>query len=532
MLAKVRQLGIIGRIVVVSLAVSLGAGVCLWLLIRRDIANGAISAATASDVRLAIWIAAGFAALVVAVVLVVAISVRGLTSQAEQHEFDALHDPLTGLPNRTLFNDRIEQCVRERTRSAQSAALMLVDLDRFKEVNDTLGHAAGDELLKEVARRLSSRLRRSDTVARLGGDEFGVLLPIVDGVAGTRKVVEAIRKSLTAPLAIDGQPVTVDGSIGVAMIDGQDEELDVLMQRADTVMYRAKRGRLGYAIYDHEVDGGERDQLALVGDLRIGIPRGELRLFYQPKAEVDSRRIRSVEALVRWQHPKRGLLAPNVFVPLAEQNGLIRHLTFWVLDEAMRQAREWAERGHGLKVAVNLSQESLLDAAMPAEITRVLERHRVPSKALEIEITESALVSDLAAANAALSELSEMGIALSIDDYGTGYSSLAHVRGLPVDCIKIDRSYVSGMLVDQKNATIVRSTIDLARDLGIGVVAEGVETMDEWDALRELGCHTAQGYLISKPRPAKELLEWLVATGSQFRMDAKYEASKPLPNFV
>ncbi len=482
--------------------------------------------------RLAMWIVVSLAALFAIGLAVVARMCRDLQRQVEQHQFEALHDPLTGLPNRTLFNDRVDQRVRERRRDGEAAAVMLVDLDRFKEVNDTFGHGAGDVVLAEVARRLSTRLRTSDTVARLGGDEFGVLLPRVAGIEGATRVVEALRKSLSMPFRIDDVSVTVDASVGIAMLDEHNHDAHTLIHRADRAMYQAKKNRSGHGFYDPFVGGDERDDLALVSDLRRAIARGELRLYYQPKAQLSSRKIRSVEALVRWQHPERGLLTPNVFVPLAESSGLIRQLTYWVLDESMRQAREWADRGQALKVAVNLSQQSLLDETMPEEIARVLERHRVPAKALEIEITESALVTDLAAANAALSQLDRMGIALSIDDYGTGHSSLAHVRALPVSCIKIDRSFVSGMLVDPTNATIVRSTIGLARDLGIVVVAEGVETMEEWEGLAQLGCHVAQGYLISRPKPAHELIEWLEHTGFAFRMDARAEAATPLPNFV
>ena len=482
--------------------------------------------------RLAMWIGVALTTLLSVILVLVAKMCRGLRLQVEQHQFLALHDPLTSLPNRTLFIDRVDQRLRQRRRDGEVAAVMLVDLDRFKEVNDTFGHRAGDVLLAEVARRLSTRLRTSDTVARLGGDEFGVLLPRVDGIDGATKVVDALHKVLAAPFVIDGVAVTVEASVGVAMLDEHTPDADTVIDWADRAMYQAKKARGGHSFYDPAIGGDERDDLSLVNDMRRAIARGELRLHYQPKAQVLTRKIRSVEALVRWQHPERGLLTPNVFIPLAETSGLIRQLTYWVLDEAMRQAREWADQGHALKIAVNLSQQSLLDQSMPDEIARVLQRHRVPAQALEIEITESALVTDLGAANAALSHLDRMGIALSIDDYGTGHSSLAHVRALPVSCIKIDRSFVSGMLVDPTNATIVRSTIELARDLGIRVVAEGVETMGEWDGLAKLGCHVAQGYLISRPKPGAELIEWLDRTGFAFRMDAQAEAATPLPDFV
>ncbi len=480
--------------------------------------------------RLALAICAGLILLFGFLLSAVAAVSRRLRRQVDHNRLLALQDPLTGLPNRTLFHDRVAQCGKERRRAGQQAAVMVLDLDRFKEVNDTLGHRTGDLLLVEVSRRLSSRLRQSDTLARLGGDEFAVLLPMVDGVRGVKKVVEGLRAALSAPFVLDGVTLTVEASIGVSLIPEHGVDPDVLIERADVSMYTAKAAKSGHAIYDPVTDNQERDQLTLVGDLRRAIGHGELRLYYQPKAELKTRRIRSVEALVRWQHPERGLLGPDAFIPLAESSGLIRQLTYWVLDEAMRQCRAWAERGRVLKVAVNLSQASLLDPTIPSAIALALERHQIPAKALEIEITESALVADLGAANETLKKLHAMGVSLSIDDYGTGYSSLAHLRGLPVTCIKIDRSFVSGMLVESKNATIVRSTIALARDLGIGVVAEGVERQEEWDALEELGCWVAQGYLVSRPRPGDDLFEWIERIGGRYRMEG--EAAIPLPDFA
>ena len=480
--------------------------------------------------RLALAICAGLILLFGFLLSAVAAVSRRLRHQVDHNRLLALHDPLTGLPNRTLFHDRVAQCGKERRREGQQAAVMVLDLDRFKEVNDTLGHRTGDLLLVEVSRRLSSRLRQSDTLARLGGDEFAVLLPMVDGIRGVRKVLEGLRTALATPFVLNGVTLTVEASIGVSLIPDHGADPDVLIERADVSMYTAKAARSGHAIYDPVTDIQERDQLALVSELRRAIGHGELRLHYQPKAELATRRIKSVEALVRWQHPERGLLGPDAFIPLAESTGLIRQLTYWVLDEALRQCRVWAERGRALKMAVNLSQESLLDPTITSAIALALERHQIPAKALEIEITESALVADLGAANETLKKLHAMGVSLSIDDYGTGYSSLAHLRGLPVTCIKIDRSFVSGMLVESKNATIVRSTIALARDLGIGVVAEGVEQQEEWDALEELGCWVAQGYLVSRPRPGDDLFDWIERIGGRYRMAG--EAAVPLPDFA
>ena len=503
-----------------------GAG--LWYALS----NGLPGASRPSGLVLLAVIAAPLAALLGSLYVLTMRLVRGLEERVDRFEHESLHDMLTKLPNRRLFEDRVAQRARERSRTGQDAAIVIVDVNDFKAVNETFGRRSGDQVLVAFAQRLSTRLRRSDTVARLGGDEFGILLSSVDGIAGVTRAVENLRTSLSAPFTVDGISVNLQVSMGVTLLGEQSFDVATHMKRADRALYQAAKEPVGYTIFDPETTGGAEEEMALLADLRSGIARGELRLFYQPKVKIASGKIRSVEALVRWQHPKRGLLTPNVFIPLAETHGLMRQLTYWVLDEAMRQAREWAEKGHGIKVAVNLSQQSLLDQSMPGEIARVLERYGVPAKALEIEITESALVTDIAAANAALTNLHEMGIALSIDDYGTGHSSLAHVRGLPVGCIKIDRAFVSRMLTEPKDAAIVRSTIDLARDLGMGVVAEGVETADEWNALHELDCHVAQGFLVSKPRPAGELMEWLDECGHRFEANPTPEVvdfSTPLP---
>ncbi len=510
-----------------SLVTGAVVAMALWLTIRFDASRG-----TTPDWRLAVWIAAAMALMCAVHVFLVSRSTARLEKKVADLEFDALHDGLTGLPNRRLFDDRVAQCARERLRGDSDAAVVLVDLDGFKQINESIGQAAADRLIADVARRLGTRLRRSDTLARLGGDEFAVLLPTVDGEAGARTIAEALRAALATPFTSDGVTVAITASTSIAMMDEQGTSAKGMLQRADRSMYRAKSNGTGIAVYEHEADGVGRDELALISDLRRAISSGELRLHYQPKASLANHKIRSVEALIRWEHPTRGFLTPNVFIPLAERSGLMTQMTYWVIDEALRQTREWADGGVGVKVAVNLSQSSLLDPGITAEIARAFERHGVPAKALEIEITESALVSDLKAANAALSRLDEMGIALSIDDYGTGHSSLSHVRGLPVSCIKIDRSFVSGMLANTKDAAIVRSTIDLAKDLDISVVAEGVETMEEWEALADLGCHLAQGFLISRPKPGTELLEWLSGTGFMFRMDAKFEGSTPMPDFT
>lgn len=462
-----------------------------------------------SRLRAAGMIAAAIALFGVIVYRTVGRSLASISEELEKHKHDSMHDDLTGLPNRALFDDRAEQAVRLTRRRDETAAIIVLDLDRFKETNDTVGNRAGDRLLAELANRLSKRLRGSDTVARIGGDEFGIVLPTVDSEANVVRVVEDLRRALTAPFMIDGVSVVVEVSAGIALIGEQRFPAKTYLQRAERALQRAKSDPARIAVHDPGVDDENKDQLALIAELRSAIAKGELRLFYQPKPRLRTGKVRKVEALIRWQHPTRGLLTPNFFIPLAERTGLMRPLTYWVLDEAMRQSREWIAGGRGITVAVNLSQQSLLDETMHTEVARVLERHGVPAKALEIEITESALVTDLAAAKTALERLAAQGVTLSIDDYGTGHSSLAHVKQLPVSCIKIDRSFVSGMESDSANAAIVRSTVALARDLGIKLVAEGVETEGEWEELRKLGCDYAQGFLISRPIPAHELTKWL-----------------------
>ncbi len=477
--------------------------------------GGAIWAALATQVsggvqtRVAVMIAAGLGAYGLVAYLLAQRSLRDVRATLQRQQSAAMHDALTGLPSRDLFDDRIGQAIGVARRSGKSAAVVVIDVNRFKETNDAVGNRAGDRVLREIATRLGSRLRQTDTVARIGGDDFGVVLSDVAGEGAAVRVVEDLRRILNTPVNVDGVPVIVEVTAGIAMTGEMDYPPATYVQRAERAHRRAKRTPGGVAVHDPAIDDDVKDQLALINELRAAIARGELRLFYQPKPRLRTGRVRSVEALIRWEHPTRGLLAPGHFMPLAERTGLMRPLTLWVLDEAMRQSREWLDAGRKIKIAVNLSQQSLLDGAIHDEIARVLERHAMPAKALEIEITESALVSDLKAAQAALERLAGQGISLSIDDYGTGHSSLAHVKQLPVGCIKIDRAFIDHMDSDPANAAIVRSTVELARDLGMKLVAEGIERQEEWDALRELGCDFAQGFLISRPVPADEFVRWL-----------------------
>jgi diguanylate cyclase (GGDEF)-like protein len=430
--------------------------------------------------------------------------------QAIAKEHQALHDALTGLPNRSLFSHRIEQALHGARPSDRTAAVMLIDLDHFKEINDTLGHHAGDRLLQEVAERLHASLDEQDTVARLGGDEFGVLLPNLAGQDEASEVAQRLLVQLREPFSIDGLTLEVDASIGIACAPEHGSDVEQLNQRADIAMYAAKEGGRGHVLFEPQLDRYSPRRLSLAGSLRSAISNGEIVLFFQPKAELSTGKIVGVEALARWQHPRLGLIGPSEFVPIAEQTGLIGPLTSHVLEQALRQVRDWSDMGEELSVAVNLSARSFLDAQFAVEIPKLLEATGVDARLLELEITESMLMLDPARAKATLERLSAIGLSLSVDDFGTGYSSLANLKRLPVNGIKIDKSFVIDMPHDQSDAAIVRSTIDLAHNLGLRVVAEGVESHEAWRRLEDLGCDLAQGFHVSRPVPAEAMTRLLL----------------------
>jgi diguanylate cyclase (GGDEF)-like protein len=432
-----------------------------------------------------------------------------LLSQAALNAHQALHDALTGLANRTLFHDRIGHAVNPRRRTDSRCAVVVVDLDGFKEINDSLGHAAGDELLVELSRRLESTLRTSDTVARLGGDEFGILLSEIRSRADVLHAVERTKAAIEEPVALQGLSLSLEASIGIASYPDDGGDVETLLRAADAAMYHAKDEKLGSAFYDASRMRHGTPRVTLMGELRRALEQCELVLYYQPKAILADGEVHAVEALLRWQHPERGLVPPDEFIPIAQQTGLIKPLTLYVMDAALSQCRAWLEDGLRLAIAVNLSARNLVDGGFPYQVAGLLERWRIEPSLVEFEITESAMLSDPGRTRLILEQLSDMGIRLSIDDFGTGYSSLAYLKRLPVNEIKVDRSFVMNMHEDEDNATIVRSTIDLGRNLGLDVVAEGVENQQVWDRLRALGCTAAQGYYLSRPVPAPELEAWL-----------------------
>jgi len=433
---------------------------------------------------------------------------RRATRQARQLAAQAMYDPLTGLANRSLLHDRLEHEIERSRRARTSFGVVLMDLDRFKEVNDTLGHDVGDELLREVGRRLKETVRAQDTVARLGGDEYVVLVHGLtpDGVpAISNKLLAALDK----PFHWQNQSIDIGASLGVSLYPSQCSDASGLLRCADIAMYVAKRSGKGYAVYAPEQAHTSRSDLSLKSELREAIQSDQLSLHYQPQIDHRSRCVIGVEALVRWNHPLRGFLAPDQFIPLAEDAGLIGPLTHWVLRTALKQLKTLHRQGHALTMAVNLSARNLHDMELPASILALLAESGVAPKNLILEITESAVMANPSDGLTILTELDRMGVTLAIDDFGTGYSSLAYLKRLPVDELKIDKSFVTDMEENDNDAVIVRSTIDLAHNLGLKVTAEGVETQAAWDTLEILGCDCSQGYFMGRPMPADKLGAWL-----------------------
>jgi diguanylate cyclase (GGDEF)-like protein/PAS domain S-box-containing protein len=422
----------------------------------------------------------------------------------------AMHDGLTNLPNRMMLFDRLAEALEAARNNGKVIALLLMDLDRFKEVNDTFGHHFGDVLLKQVAFRLRNQLHVDDTVARLGGDEFAIVLTSALDANAVAMTARRILNSLQQPFVVEGQVLEVGASIGIALYPQHGSDARTLMRRADVAMYATKQSNAGFTFHERdEQESRVPDQLSLLVEMRSAIERNEFELYYQPKRHLRSGLITRVEVLIRWNHPTRGLLLPVSFVPIAERTGLIKPMTDWILDKALQQCREWQDAGAPIHVAVNVSAKSLLEETLPSKVQSVLDKWNVDPRFLKIEITESSIMADPAHALAIMSMLQSMGVRLSVDDFGTGYSSLTHLRELPIDEIKIDKSFVMGMMTSDADAAIVRTVIDLAHNLGKQVCAEGVEDAETMACLEEMGCDLAQGYFISRPVPAAALMTWL-----------------------
>jgi diguanylate cyclase (GGDEF)-like protein len=497
---------------------------------------GPIAATVSHDERtIALVVFLGLALLWAVLYRIVASASRRLRRQARENDRLARYDPLTGLPNRTLFRERAAAAIGpahthirpvagvkaaagaqweplpDRARAdGASVAVLLLDLDGFKQINDTLGHSVGDAVLREVAARLRAQLAPDTLLARLGSDEYAILHPHARGVEDALTLAATVQAALQAPVTFDGVALNVEASVGVALVPDHARDADELLQRADLALDRARTRRGGVEVYapEHHRSGAER--LALLGEVRPALERGEFALFYQPQLALRTGRVTGVEALLRWRHPARGLVPPLQFISLIEQTALVGPVTLHVLDLALGQSADWRAAGLDLGMSVNLSARNLHDPALPEQIAALLGRHSVPAAALTVEVTESATMADPATAVDVLEGLRALGVGVSIDDFGSGNASIAYLAQLPVGELKIDRSFVTPMCASPRDEAIVRTTIDLARHLDLHVVAEGIETPDVCDRLAAMGCDTGQGFLISRPAPAAELTPWLV----------------------
>jgi diguanylate cyclase (GGDEF)-like protein len=445
---------------------------------------------------------------------------EGIAAREAQISRLAYEDTLTTLPNRALFQQRVDAALRD---DGRRAAVLLMDLDRFKDVNDALGHHIGDRVLQVVASRLRGSLGGEDTVARLGGDEFAVLLPGADEAracdAGRR-----IAASLEQPIRVGDHAIDVGASIGATLYPGHGADIGQLLRHADIAMYAAKRGRLGFLLYDPSVEDSRQGHLSLLSELRRAVERDELTLHFQPKVELATGAFASVEVLLRWTHPLRGVLPPSEFIPFAEHTGYIRELTRWVIDAALRQCGAWRAQGRTIRMAINVSARDLLNPELPDIVARALAAHGVPADALCLEVTETALMEDPVRAHETVRRLRALGLRLSIDDYGTGFSSLAYIKRLSVSELKIDRAFIKDLTRDAEDLAIVRSTIDLGHNLGLEVVSEGVEDEETATRLRELGCDLGQGYWFARPMDAQQLMAWITARETTTSLSLRAQA--------
>jgi diguanylate cyclase (GGDEF)-like protein len=504
---------------IVGVAISLHSREPFGRTIRRSIGYQAfvnvVLVATAPLVALAVWTGSPLFVLLFALPL---IAVHANAAIAVQREHQAHHDELTGLSNRKPLIRKLEATLTQAADSGTKVGYLLLDLDRgLKEVNDTLGHAVGDRLLRLVAHRLTHSIRPGDMVARLGGDEFAVLLPAVKEASAAREVAARLRAAVAEPIRLEGMSFVIEVSIGIAMYPDDATTGELLMQRADVAMYLAKQRRSGVERYVDDLDRNSPSRLALFGDLRRALDRGELELYYQPKVYLTDRRVAGMEALVRWQHPERGVMTPADFIPQVQQSYLMREVTAFVIDSALAQAALWRQSGMGVQVSLNVSGRDLLDSGLADLVAEGLSKHHLPPDALLLEIDERVLTSEPAHAVATAEALAEVGVALSLDDFGTGYSSLVRLKRLPVSEVKVDSSFVGRLLESPDDEVVVKSIVDLAAALGIRSVAEGVESVEVANALLAMGCVAAQGWHFCLPLNAASATAWLVEHGEPQR---------------
>jgi diguanylate cyclase (GGDEF)-like protein len=472
---------------------------------------GPIAAAVSRDKRtIAMLVAIGLALLWAAVYRIVSRASLRLRRQARENDRLARYDPLTGLPNRTLFLETLAGAVR-RSGPTASTAILLIDLDGFRQINNTLGNGTGDSVLGEVAERLRDELGQETLIARLGPDEFAILCPRSEGATGALDTAGQVQVALEPPIAVDGIALNVEASIGIAVMDARADDLDALLRHADVALSRARQCFSRVEVYSSEHDRFDAARLMLLGQVRTALERDEFVLHYQPKLSLADGRVRGVEALLRWQHPERGLLAPPAFVPLIEQTALVRPLALHVIECALRQLVAWRERGIQLHMSVNLSARNLVDPELPSQVLEQLMRNDVPAEQLTLEVTESAAMADPERAIRVLNALRASGVGVSIDDFGKGNASIDYLARLPANEIKIDRTFIAEICEDARADAIVRSTIDFARHLSLRVVAEGIETEDVLERLTALGCDEGQGYLISRPVTAEQLVAQLTS---------------------
>ena len=446
---------------------------------------------------------------------------RELRALAAQREHDANHDPLTRLANRRKLFSRIEAAIAEAKAGRLKLPLLLIDLDHFKELNDTLGHQAGDRLLQEIRPRLMAGVPEADLIARVGGDEFALLLPPGSTAEQAEHAAERLLRRIEQPFRVQDLTLLLRASAGIAVFPEHGRDVETLMQRADIAMYSAKARGVDHEVYSASRDSHSRARLALLGELPEAITNGQIVTYYQPKFDLETGDIAGAEALVRWDHPQFGLLGPGAFLPLAEQTGLMRGLTLRVLDDALGQCARWRAEGLDMTVAVNLSAPNLLDAGLPADVAALLDKRGVEPGRLQLEITETIVAADPVRVIEILHELRKLGVSLSLDDFGTGSSSFAYLRELPVQELKIDKSFILGMDGDEQAATIVQTIVELARNLRLKAVGEGIETEEARDLLRSCGCDYGQGFLMARPMPSDELVELALTRRRAARLAAR-----------